>query len=115
MTKFMDLKPNESASHLKIEVKYNIGGSNCFTYRNEERGYYLSVSPVKRFIRDGVQFESYTAFSGVKYCVHPVSRRSEKAEKIAIEKARGIEAELIEHVCIKNGLELAENGGAAHA
>lgn len=113
MTKFKDLKANKDATHLKIEVKYSLGGYNCFTHREESRGYYLHVSPVKRFIRDGIQFESYAAFTGSKYLVHAVARRSEKAEKIALENAREIEAELIKHVCHANGLQL-EEGGAAH-
>jgi RimJ/RimL family protein N-acetyltransferase len=56
-----------SPKELKIEVRYNKGGMNYFTSRNEERGYYLSVTPVERTKGEGYTSESYVGFSGVKF------------------------------------------------
>lgn len=106
MTKYIKLAENKAATHLKVEVYYNLGGYNCFTYKPEERGYYLSVSPVTRENRGGCTMESYAAFSGIKQCVHVVNRKSAKAETIAAEKAAQIENTLISWVLEKNGLEL---------
>ena len=110
MTKLIALKENKSkATHLKIETFYSLGGYNVFAGKSENRGYYLSVSPVERFERDGIGFESYTAFAGVKLLLLEVSRKGKKAEaeaeKIALEK----EAGLIEYVCNKNGLEVLQD------
>lgn len=109
MKKFIALKENRNANFLKVETAYNLGGYNCFTHKTESRGYYLHVSPVKRYTRDGVQFESYTAFSGVKLLLLEVSRKSKKAEEAAEKMAVEEENNLIAFVCGKNNLEVLEN------
>jgi hypothetical protein len=107
MKKFIALKENVSGNNfLKIETRYNLGGYNVFTYKPEARGYYLSVSPVKRFDLNGVAMESYTAFSGVKVCVLEVTRQSKKAAERAEALAAEKEAELIEYLCKKYNLEV---------
>lgn len=106
MKKYIELEANAAATHLKIEVYYHLGGYNCFTAKSENRGYYLSVSPVSRSDRYGVITESYTAFSGIKQCVKTVTRKSAKAEQEAIQAAARIENTLVEWVCNKNGLPL---------
>ena len=108
MKKYIELEANAAATHLKIEVNYSLGGYNCFTGRQENRGYYLHVVPVTRETRDGYALESFTAFSGIKQCVKTVTRKSAKAEAEAEEKASRIENTLIEWVCDKNGLPLPE-------
>ena len=107
MKKFIELKENKNANFLKIETNYSLGGYNCFTHKTEPRGYYLSVSPVQRYERDGVSFESYTAFSGVKLLLLEVSRKGKKAEEAAEKIAPEKESELIQYVCTKNGLEVS--------
>ena len=74
-------KATRNATHLKAEIYYALGGHNVFTYKNESRGYYISVSPVER---EG-GWESYTAFTGLKQCVLPVQRKSQKKMNEAIE------------------------------
>lgn len=56
----------------------------------------------------GINTESYTAFSGTKLCVKEVSRKSEKAAKIADSMAATQEKALVSYVCEKNGLTLPE-------
>lgn len=74
-------KPEEDdvTTHIKCAVYYSKGGVNYFTYRNEQRGYYMSVTPVKR--ENG--WEQYVAFTGSKTCIHPVERQSKKQATIA--------------------------------
>ena len=55
---------------LRCELYYSLGGFNYFTYKNEARGYYLSVSPVEK----SEHMESYVGFSGVKKCLLEVTR-----------------------------------------
>lgn len=106
--KYISLAPGARATHLKIEVYYSLGGSNCYTYRNEKRGYYLSVSPVTREARGGCMMESYTAFTGTKYCVLPVTRQSAKSAAQAVKMAEDLEQTLIAFVCRENALEVAQ-------
>lgn len=108
MKKYIDLIPNEKATHLSVELIYNKGGYSYFTYKEEQRGYYLHVTPVKRYTRDGIQFESFTAFTGVKQCVKTVSRKSAKAEQEAEAAAAQIENALVSWVCGKNNLQVLE-------
>lgn len=111
MKKYIPVKESEYATHIKIELRYNLGGFNCFTYAQEKRGYYIQVTPVKRETRDGYALESFTAFTGYKQLVKEVTRKSAKAEAAAEAAAADILDIMIERVCRKNGLELAE--GAA--
>lgn len=92
---------------VKVETYYSIGGVNCFTYRNEPRGYYLSVSPVERVNRGGYIIESYAAFSGYKMLLKEVKRKSKKAEMEAEQIAADGMNRIINQVLIEQGLELA--------
>ena len=96
------LNPDKNANYLKIEIYYSLGGMNYFTGRAENRGYYISVSPV---YRDGI-LESYTSFTGIKQCLNTVSRKSEKAYNNALTIAPGVLPDLIDLVCTKNNIEI---------
>ena len=89
---------------LKCEVYYNLGGINYFTYKTEQRGYYVSVSPVER----KGNCESYIGFSGIKNCVLPVNRQSKKAEEAAISMMDKAVRPLIDYVTKLRGIKLLE-------
>lgn len=95
-------KPTEDANALIIEVYYDKGGINYFTYKVERRAYYLSVCPVLQ--ADGLV--SYTSFSGTKLLLKEVSRKSAKAEAEAEEIAKGKVADLVASVCNRNGIAI---------
>ena len=59
-----------SVQQLKVTVYYHKGGQNYFTYKEEPRGLFLSVTPVERC----ENFEKVTAFSGIKKCVKEMPR-----------------------------------------
>ena len=61
---------------IKVRTYYRKDAMNYFTYKNEARGYYLSVTPVER----GHGWETFTAFSGFKVLLKEVTRASKKAE-----------------------------------
>ena len=109
MKKYLELKANgKSATHLKCEVYYSLGGMNYFTYERERRGYYASVTPVERkSCGNGVMMEGYMAFTGTKMLLKEVSRKSAKAEAEAEKIAENAFNRLIDYVLNKNGLELA--------
>lgn len=81
---------------LKCELYYDLGGMNYFTYKNEPRGYYVSVTPVERKAGDGYVSESTVAFSGIKYNVLQVNRKSKKAAASALEMYEGIKQAIID-------------------
>lgn len=108
MKKYIEVMENPgNVTHLKIEVYYSLGGYNLFTYKQEPRGYYVSVSPVTRSERNGCVMESFTAFSGIKQCIKPVARRSKKAEADAENMAGCTIDELVNYTLEKNNLALA--------
>lgn len=82
--RYYKVNNNPIATHLKAEIYYSLGGMNYFTSRVERRGYYMSISPVKRSNSSGCVMESYTAFTGLKQCVSEVSRKSQKKMNEAI-------------------------------
>ena len=111
MKKYLALKPNTDATHLKVELRYNLGGYNAFTCRQEPRGYYLSAVPIKRETHElepGRTFttEAFMAFTGTKVLVKEVTRKSSKAEREAERAMTKWEHDLIAHVLHENNMEL---------
>lgn len=106
MKKYIEVKENPAkVTHLKIELYYSLGGMNYYTYRAENRGYYLSVMPVTRGISaGGFVSESYAVFTGIKQCVKEVKRKSAKAEIEAEKLATDAMKKLIDYVCKENKL-----------
>jgi hypothetical protein len=73
---------------LKAQIYYSKGGMNYYSGKNEQRGYWLSVSPVKVDRQpNGIMTETYTAFSGVKVLLLETQRKSAKYENEAIKLA----------------------------
>ena len=75
---------NTKATHLKAEIYYSLGGMNYFSSKVESRGYYISVSPVEREVKQYGTMERYTAFTGLKQCVIPTERKSKKKAEEAL-------------------------------
>lgn len=112
MKKYFAVNENSKGiTHIKCEVYYSLGGMNYFTYKQEGRGYYASVTPVERREENynGHPFvtEGFMAFSGIKQLVKEVSRKSDKAMQTAEKIAETVFPSLIEYVCNKEGLSLA--------
>lgn len=110
MKKYIEIKENPAKiTHLKIELRYSLGGMNYFTGRAENRGYYLLVTPVTRGTSaGGFIMESYTAFTGIKQIIKQVTRKSAKAEAEAEKLAADAMENLINYVCNNNGIEISE-------
>lgn len=113
--KYIPLAPREGQkeNNLCIEVDYSLGGHNWYNHNNERRGYYLLCTPVEMVERQLPNGECYNAVTqslgvGNKLLLKEVSRKSKKAEAEAIALAAKQEKWLIEQVCAKNGLALAQ-------
>ena len=89
---------------LEVTVDYDRGGINCFTYKEEPRGYYVSVTPVKR----GGMFIEYTAFSGVKKLVEECKRLNRKRLATLESDALTLANDLITYICNKYNLTIEE-------
>lgn len=98
--------PTEEVTHLKVELYYSMGGWNYFVGRQEPRGYYLSVTPVKRWKSETATYEQFTAFTGCKTLIKEVARKSKKAEREAIALAESKEQELVAHITKTKRLKL---------
>lgn len=109
MKKYFELQEKTVvATHIKAEIFYSIGGYNYFTYKQEKRGYYISVTPVTYQNKNGTITEGFSAFSGIKLLLKEVSRKSAKAEKEATEKGLKLMEKLIIIVCNDNNLSVPD-------
>lgn len=105
ITRLIPLKDNaEKNTHLEIKVYYSLGGMNYWTGTAEERGYYISVTPV---IKKGC-CTTMSAFSGIKQCMIPCNRQSKKKAEEAANIPQSEYQHLIDRVLIRNNLEIAE-------
>lgn len=83
------------ATHIKFEVVYCRGGMNMFTYKDEPRGIYLSLSPVELKDRGSYMSEIYTAFTGGKTLIKEMARKSDKAVEKAWDKLNDCSEKII--------------------
>lgn len=79
MKKYFETNQIPDSTHIKVELFYSKGGYNYFTGKEEKRGVYVSFCPVSREVRDGYTMESFFAFSGVKFLIKEMKRKSQKA------------------------------------
>lgn len=108
----------EGEHYLKINVFYDKGGINFLTGRTDARGYWLSVTAVKRETYGLVQMESFEMFtSGYKELILEVKRRSDKAHDKAVDMSESMWRRLAEKVLVEKGfavsLKTLENQEAA--
>ena len=93
-----------SVNEIKVSVYYKKGGMNYFTSRNEERGYYFSITPQTR----DRGFVSYTGFSGAKTCVLPVTRQSKKNFETAKSKFNDYINDYLKDFCDRYGYTIID-------
>jgi capsule polysaccharide modification protein KpsS len=98
---------NEVADIVRVSLNYNVGGMNYFTSKVEERGIYLSVTPLNVSSGDGYSTVSYTAFSGIKKLVRPMKRFSQK-QFDNFEPSDEDVKQLVDHVTNSNSIKLEQ-------
>jgi hypothetical protein len=76
------MKKYEKLENTNIELKIEL-----YYKKENERGYYISVSPVKREFQGNLIIETYTAYSGYKKLILPVKRQSDKGYNLALSEA----------------------------
>jgi uncharacterized ubiquitin-like protein YukD len=103
--KLLQLIEGSHATHLKITLSYNLGGINYFTYKNEERGVYLGITPVTIENKGTHTMESFMVFSGVKELVLDMKRFNQKKfDTLTVDGET--EKRLTDYVLQKNNLQL---------
>ena len=103
---YLNVKGSDTKK-VKVAVFYSKGGINYFNYKQEKRGYYVSVRVVDREVRNGYITESFSMFdSGYKQILKEVGRASKKAEQFAESIAMEYAKPIIERVCQEQGIEL---------
>jgi|GEM_PF-3042796 len=75
---YVSVTGNPECTHLKVVVSFRQGGLNYWDYKQEEKGYYLSVTPVKRENHDGYSTETSTLFTGYKSFIQTGNRFNRK-------------------------------------
>lgn len=115
MKEILKLVPNSSNEETELEIStdYEIGDYNYFNGTSSQRGYYLYATPCIRNTRTALNGQSYTTVTqalgkGCKLLLMPVSRRSKKAEEKAELLAKEKFDFVVKSVCVKYGLELAD-------
>lgn len=78
-----DRRSENESDKIAIELTYNMGRFNYFTYVNEKRGLYLTLTPVTiKEYGGGTISESFVGFSGVKFFLKELSRKSDKQHEL---------------------------------
>lgn len=86
MEKYFETSKIEDATHIKVSVSYQPGGWNSFTHKEEPRGIYVFIYPVKVIQRDGYSIEQVSAYSGCKTCVKDQKRNAPKSVELIWER-----------------------------
>lgn len=92
---------------VEVKVDYRTGGMNYFQGVSQQRGYYLSVSPVKISRSECGRYStrSYTAFSGVCKLLETATRFN-KSKLDNIEPRKDLIDPIVSHVMSKNNLKV---------
>ena len=91
---------NPQTNRIRLSVDYNLGGLNCFTYKNELRGYYLHATPE---CANGYMMKC-TLGTGVRHLLLEVPRQSKKRAMEACTLAEQLAPQLVEWCCREYGL-----------
>ena len=88
------------ASRIRLSVRYNLGGYNCFTYKTDPRGYYLHATPEHAYEHK----VNYVLGMGAKHLLLEVPRQSKERAAEACAKAERLAPQLVEWCCREYGL-----------
>lgn len=99
------LKTNKENTVIEVRANYYKDGYN---YNTPQRGYYVSVSPIKEEVINGVRFQEYQGFTGYFGLLRAVKRASKNEEKLADMITMAVAKPLIDRVCAEQGLTVID-------
>lgn len=86
------IKTDGEYNNIKVQVLYSKGGFNWFDGSNIDRGFYLSLTPVKREpheMEHGIYWTETTQLgAGYKITTKTIAKKSQKAFREAIEELK---------------------------
>lgn len=95
-----DAEPNV----LSVSIAYSKGGVNYFSYRQEERGFWLHIQPERR----SGHTVTCSPMDGVKTCVEQVSRFSAKAFNNCVADIDKYVKDYVRPYCEQNGIKISD-------
>lgn len=109
MKMYIPVEGSEKVNFIKVHTFYDLGGINAFTGRPQQRGFYVSCTPVFREPKYGCMMESTVLGSGYKQlCVAVSNRRTKKAEAEAEKVAEELYDAIVQRICREEGLTIKE-------
>lgn len=99
------LKTNKENTVIEVRASYCKDGYN---YNTPQRGYYVSVTPIKEKVVNGVRFQEYWGFTGYFGLLRAVKRASKNEEKLADMITMAVAKPLIDRVCAEQGLTVID-------
>ena len=99
---------NKNFTHVRLTLYYSLGGMNMWTYKNDPRGYYMSVSPVRKVDCGTYAMIECAPSDGFKSLIKPVVRRSKKADAEAINASNNVLDELLNAIFSRHSLTRME-------
>lgn len=100
--RFYNIEETNGNNVIDVELYYSLGGMNYFTYKQEPRGFYVSITPEHR----SKGMVSYVGFSGVKKLIKEVKRYSAKSFKEAREMLPGEIENFVKPWCASKGYDI---------
>jgi hypothetical protein len=94
MKKYIKTDKCKNSNFIVVKTFYHKGGINYFTYKNEKRGIYLSFQPVMVEDCDGYKCERFEGFSGIKFFIKELNRKSDKQITLVDSKIENVVNEL---------------------
>lgn len=93
---------------VEATIYYKLGGHNMWSGRNEDRGYYFSITPCE--INHGIKTIRVGAngYCGIKHLVVPCQRQSKRRYEEAKSAIDRLIAENLAKWCMENDIELGE-------
>lgn len=79
--------PQGDGKVVRVEVSYSKGGLNYFTYKDDPRGYWLHIQPMRIEVEDRLTTCHYNPRHGYRMFLQEATRFSESGMKCAVQSA----------------------------
>jgi len=85
--------PHSDGKVVRVTVSYTKGGLNYYTYKEDKRGYWMHIQPMRIEVRDCVTVSHYTPTAGRRMLVLEAARFS----AAGLAKAKAMAADTLDN------------------
>jgi hypothetical protein len=85
--------PHNDGKVVRVTVSYTKGGLNMFTYKEDKRGYWMHIQPMRVTVSNGFITSHYIPTSGRRMLVLEAARFS----AAGLAKAKGMAADVLDN------------------